>query len=145
MLACLYCLGKGKACSLEPPAEESCEADADRDLKEAGMAKVTASTSVAVVVQTAEAPEAMEEDEGSIIEPSPVPEVRTMGDHAEGMSQQLKQLERELMEVTDYVSPAAEEAVARALGESSDVQEVLGASATVGANTTEPETVPRQG
>jgi len=139
MLACLYCLGKGKACSLELPAEESCEADADRDLEEAGTAEVMASTSAAVVVQTAEAPEAMEEDEGSIIKPSPVPEVRTVGDHAEGVSRQLEQLERELMEVTDYVSPAAEEAVARALGESSDMQEVPGASAT------EPETVPRQG
>ena len=145
MLACLYCLGKGKACSLEPLAEESCKADTDADLEEAGTAKVMASTSVAVVVQTAEAPEAMEEDEGSIVKLSPVPEVRTMGDHAEGMSQQLKQLERELMEVTDYVSPAAEEAVARALGESSDVQEVPGASATARARAVEPGTVPRQG
>jgi len=139
MLACLYCLGKGKACSLEPPAEESCEADADGDLEEAGMAEVTASTSAAVVVQTAEAPEAMEEDEGSIVKLSPVPEVRTVGDHAEGMSRQLKQLERELMEVTDYTLPAAKEAVVRVLGESSDMQEVPGASAM------EPETVPRQG
>jgi len=140
MLACLYCLGKGKACSLEsPPAEESCKADADGDLEEAGMAEVTASTRAAVVVQTAEAPEAMEEDEGSIVELSPVPEERTMGDHAEGMSRQLEQLERELMEVTDHASPAAKEAVARALGESSDVQEVLGARAA------EPGTVLRQG
>jgi len=140
MLACLYCLGKGKACSLEsPPAEESCKADADGDLKEAGTAEVTASTRAAVVVQTAEAPEVMEEDEGSIVEPSLVPEERTVGDHAEGVSRQLEQLERELMEVTDHASPAAEEVVARALGESSDVEEVLGASAT------EPETVPRQG
>jgi len=145
MLACLYCLGKGKACSLELLAEESCEADVDGDLEEAGMAEVMVSTSTVVVVQTAEALEAMEEDEGSIIELSPVPEVRTVGDHAEGVSWQLEQLERELMEVTDYTSPAAEEAVARALGESSDVQEVLGASATVGASVTEPETVPRQG
>jgi len=147
MLACLYCLGKGKACSLEPPpAEESCKADADRDLEEAGAAEATVSTSAAVVVQTAEAPEAMEEVQatkeagGSIVKPSPVPEERAEGDHAEGMSRQQEQLERELREVTaDYAAPAAEEAVARALGEGSDVQEVPGASAT------EPETVPRQG
>jgi len=51
MLACLYCLGKGKACSLElPPAEESCKADADRDLEEVGAAEATVSTSAAVVV-----------------------------------------------------------------------------------------------
>ena len=109
------------------------------------MAEVTASTSAAVMVQTAEAPEAMEEDEGSIVKLSPVPEVRTMGDHAEGMSRQLEQLKHELMEVMDYASPAAEEVVARALGESSDVQEVPGASAMAGASTTEPEMVPRQG
>jgi len=89
MLACLYCLGKGKACSLEsPPAEEPCEADTDGDLEEAGTVKATASTSAAVVVQTAEAPEAMEEDGGSIVKLSPVPEERTKGDHAEGVSQQ---------------------------------------------------------
>jgi len=146
MLACLYCLGKGKACSLElPPAEESCKADTDGDLEEAGTAEVTVSTRAAVVVQTAEAPEAMEEDEGSIVKPSPVPEERTVGDHAEGVSWQLEQLERELMEVTNHVSPAAEEAVARAVGESSDVQEVPGASATARARAAEPGTVPRQG
>jgi len=147
MLVCLYCLGKGKACSLEPPpAEESCKADTDRDLKEAGVAKATISTSVAVVVQTAEAPEAMEEvqateeAEGSIVKPSPVPEERAEGDHTEGVLWQQEQLEHKLREVTaDYAMPAAEEAVARVLGESSDVQEVPGASAT------EPETVPRQG
>jgi len=146
MLVCLYCLGKGKACSLKsPPAEESCEADADGDLEEAGTAEVTASTRAAVVVQTAEAPEAMEEDEGSIVEPSPVPEERTVGDHAEGVSRQLEQLKRELMEVTDHASPAAEEAVVRVLGESSDMQEVPGASATARARAAEPGTVPRQG
>jgi len=146
MLACLYCLGKGKACSLEPlPAEESCEADTDGDLEEAGAAEATVSTSAAVVVQTAEAPEVMEEVQateakGSIVEPSPVPEERAEGDHAEGVSRQQEQLERELREVTaDYATPAAEEAVARALGEGSDVQEVPGASVP------EPETVPRQG
>jgi len=145
MLACLYCLGKGKACSLEPPAEESCKADVDGDLEEVGTAEVTASTSAAVVVQTAEAPEAMEEDKGSIVKPSLVPEERTVGDHAEGVSRQLEQLERELMEVTDYASPAAKEAVARALGESSDLQEVPGASAMARARAAEPGTVPRQG
>jgi len=41
--------------------------------------------------------------------------------------------------------PAAEEAVARVLGEVSDMEEVLGASAMVGASVTELETVPRQG
>jgi len=147
MLACLYCLGKGKACSLESPlAEEPHKADVDRDLEEAGMVKVMVSTSTAVVVQTAEVPEAMEEVQateeakGSIIKPSPVPEERAEGDHAEGMSRQQEQRERELREVTaDYTMPAAEEAVARALGEGSDVEEVPGASAT------EPEMVPRQG
>jgi len=147
MLACLYCLGKGKACSLESPlAEEPREADADRDLEEAGMVKVTASTSAAVVVQTAEVPEAMEEvqameeAEGSIVELSPVPEERAEGDHAEGVSWQREQRERKLREVTvDYVTLAAEEAVARALGEGSDVEEVPGVSVT------EPEMVPRQG
>jgi len=153
MLACLYCLGKGKACSLELlPAEESCKADMDRDLEEAGMAKAMVSTSAAVVVQTAEALEAMEEVQateeakGSIVELLPVLEERAKGDHAEGMLQQQEQLECELREVTaDYATPAAKEAVARALGESSDVQEVPGASATVGASAMEPETVPRQG
>jgi len=147
MLACLYCLGKGKACSLEsPPAEEPCEADADRDPKEAGTVKAMASTSAAVAVQTAEAPEAMEEDGGSIVELLPVPEERTEGDHAEGVSRQQEQLERELREVTaDYTTPVAEEAVARALGEGSDMEEVPGASTMAGVSATEPETVPRQG
>jgi len=62
MLACLYCLGKGKACSLEPLlAEESCEADGDGDVEEVGTGRATALTSMAVMVQTAEAPEVMEE------------------------------------------------------------------------------------
>jgi len=147
MLACLYCLGKGKACSLESlPAEEPRKADADGDLEEAGTVKVMASTSMAVVVQMAEVPEVMEEvqvmeeAEGSIVEPSPVPEERAEGDHAEGVSRQQEQQEHELREVTaDYAMLAAEEAVARALGEGSDMEEVPGASAT------EPEMVPRQG
>jgi len=153
MLACLYCLGKGKACSLESlPAEESCEVDVDRDLKEVGTAKVMASASAAVVVQTAEVPEAMEEVQateeakGSIIKLSPVPEERAKGDHAEGMSRQQEQRERKLREVTvDYATLAAEEAVVRVLGESSDMQEVLGASATVRVRVAEPGTVPREG
>jgi len=110
------------------------------------MAKVMASTSTAVMVQTAEALEVMEEVQmteeakGSITKPSPVLEERAEGDHMEGMLWQLEQLEHKLREVTvDYASPAAEEAVARVLGESSDVQEVLGASAA------ELEMLPRQG
>jgi len=147
MLACLYCLGKGKACSLElPPAEESCKVDMDRDLEEARVAEATVSMSTVVVVQTAEAPEAMEEVQateeakGSIVKLSPVPEERTEGDHVEGISRQQEQLKCELREVTaDYMMPVAKEAVARALGEGSDMEEVPGASAT------EPEMVPRQG
>ena len=80
--SCVYCLGKQKACSLNPLlAEESCEADTDRDLKEAGMVGATASTSAVVVVQTAEALEVMEEVKGSIIKPTPVLEERAKGDH----------------------------------------------------------------
>jgi len=147
MLACLYCLGKGKACSLELlPAEESCKADVDGDLEEAGTAKVTALMSAVVMVQTAEVLEVMEEVQateeakGSIVKPSPVPEERAEGDHMEGVSWQQEQLERGLREVTaDYMMPVAEEAVARALGEGSDMEEVLGASAM------ELEMVPRQG
>jgi len=151
MLACLYCLGKGKACSFEPPpAEESCEVDADGDLKEVGTVEATASMSAAVAAHAAGTLEAMEEvqvteeAEGSIVEPSPVPEERAEGDHVEGVSWQLEQLESELMDVTaEDMSPAAEEAVVRALGESPDVQEVLGVSAM--ARAAEPGMVPRQG
>jgi len=39
----------------------------------------------------------------------------------------------------------AKEAVARVLGEGSDMEEVLGASTMVRARATEPEMVPRQG
>ena len=133
-----------------PPAEESCKVDADGDLKDVGTVEAMASTSAVVEVQTAEAPEVMEEvqvmeeAEGSVVEPSLVPEE---GDHVEGVLQQLaqlEQLEHKLMEVTTgFASPAAEEAVERALGESLDVQEVSGASAMARAE--EPETVPRQG
>jgi len=107
-------------------------------------------TNTAIVVQAAEVPEVMEEvqvmgkAEGSIIKLLLAPEE---GDHMEGMLQQLvqlEQLEHELMEVTmGFTSPAAEEVVERALGESLDIQEVLGASTT--ARAAEPETVPRQG
>jgi len=121
-----------------------------------GTAEATGSTSEAVAVPTAEAPEAMEgvqatyEAEGSIVEPTPVPEEKAEEDHAEGMSRQREQFECELREATtDYASPAAEEAVARALGEDSDVQEVpessTAVSGTAGASGTEAETVPRQG
>ena len=41
--------------------------------------------------------------------------------------------------------PAAKEAVARALGEGLDMEEVLGASVTAGVSAMEPEMVPRQG
>ena len=119
------------------------------------------STSKAVAVPTAEAPEAMEgvqatyEAEGSIVKLTPVPEEKAEEDHAEGVLRQREQLERKVREATtDYTSLAAEEAVARALGEDSDVQEVLGASAMAtmaepvameGVRRTEEEMVPRQG
>jgi len=142
---------------LQPaPVIEAGDADGDGDIEEAGTAEATGSTSKAVAVPTAEAPEAMEgvqvtyEAEGSIIEPTPVPEEKAEEDHAEGVSQQREQFERKLREATtDYASPAAEEAVARALGEDSDMQEVpessTAASGTAGASVTEAETVPRQG
>jgi len=150
---CRICVKEDKDCIfLQPtPVIEAGEADTDRDLKEAGMAKAMGSMSKAAAVQTAEALEAMEgvqatyEAEGSIFESTPVPEERAEEDHTEGVLQQ-----RELREVTmDYTSPAAEEAVARVLGEDSDMQEVLesstAASGMAGASGTEPETVPRQG
>jgi len=127
-----------------PPAEELCKVDVDRDPKGVGMVEATVLMSVAVKVQTAEAPEVMEEAKGSVVKLSLVLEE---GDHTEGMSwqlAQLEQLEHKLLEVTTgYVSLAAEEAVERALGESLDVQEVPGVSAMARAE--EPETVPRQG
>jgi len=99
--------------------------------------------------------QATEGTEGSVVEPSPIPEERVEGDHAEGVSRQREQFERKLREATpDHASPAAEEAVARALGEDSDVQEVSGVSTTAtaaepvameGVRRTEEETVPRQG
>jgi len=133
------------------PVIEAGEVDRDGDVEEAGMAKATGSTSEAVVVLTAEAPEAMEgvqatyKAEGSIVKPMPVPEEKAEEDHAEGMLWQRKQFERELREATtDYALPAAEEAVARALGEDSDVQEVP-ESSTAASGMAGAETVPRQG
>jgi len=138
------------------PVIEAGDADTDGDVEEAGTAKATGSTSEAVVVPTVEAPEAMEgvqatyEAEGSIVKPTPVLEEKAEEDHAEGVSRQREQFEHELREATtDYASPAAEEAVARALGEDSDMQEVpessTVASGTAGVSATEAETVPRQG
>jgi len=138
---------------LQPtPTIEASEADTDGDAEEA-----VTNTAVA----TAEVPSAMEGvqvtegTEGSVVEPSPIPEERVEGDHAEGVSRQHKQFERELREATpDHASPAAEEPVARALGEDLDVQEVSGASAMAtaaepvameGVQRTEEEMVPRQG
>jgi len=147
---------------LQPmPIIEAGEADVDRDAEEARTADATGLMSKAVAVPTAEAPEAMEgvqamyEAEGSIVEPTPVPEEKAKEDHVEGVLQQREQLKRKVREATmDYTSLAAEEAVARALGEDSDAQEVSGASATAttaepvameGVRRTEEETVPRQG
>jgi len=138
------------------PVIEAGEADADADVEEGGTAKATGSMSKVVAVPTAEAPEAMEgvqatyEAEGSIVKPMPVPEEKAEEDHAEGVLRQRGQFERELREATtDYTSPAAEEAVVRALGEDSDVQEVpessTVASRMAGVSGTEVETVPRQG
>jgi len=123
------------------------------------MAKAMGSTSKAVVVLTAETPEVMEgvqatyKAEGSIIKQMPVPE-KAKEDHVEGMSWQCKQLKCEVREATmDYMLPAAEEVVVRALGEDSDMQEVPGATAMAtvaepvtmeGVQRTEEETVPRQ-
>jgi len=142
---------------LQPtPVIEAGDADADGGIEEVGMAKAMGSMSKAVAVPTAEAPEVMEgvqamyKAEGSIVKPTPVLEEKAEEDHAEGMSQQCEQFEHELREVTtDYASPAAEEAVARALGEDSDMQEVpelsTAASGMAGVSATEVETVPRQG
>jgi len=138
------------------PVIEAGEADADRDVEEVGTAKATGSMSKAVVVPTAEAPEAMEgvqamyEAEGSIVKPTPVPEEKAEEDHMEGMLRQCEQFECKLREATtDNASPAAEEAVARALGEDLDMQEVPESSTvvsvTAGVSATEAETVLRQG
>jgi len=138
------------------PIIKAGEADADVDVEEAGTADATGSTSKAVAVLTAEALEAMEgvqamyKAEGSIVKLTPVLEEKAKEDHAEGMLRQRKQFERDLREgTTDYTSLAAEEVVARVLGEDLDMQEALEsstvASGTAGASGMEPETVPRQG
>jgi len=134
------------------PAIEASEADADGDAEEA-MTNMAVAT--AEVPSAMEGVQAMEGTEGSIVKPSPIPEERVEGDHAEGVSRQREQFEHELREATlDHASPAAKEAVARVLGEDSDVQEVLGASAMAtmaepvameGVWRTEEEMVPRQG
>jgi len=155
---CRACVMADEDCIfLQPmPIIEAGEVDMDGDAEEARMANAMGLTSKAVGVLTAEAPEAMEgvqvmyEAEGSIVEPTPVPEEKAEEDHAEGVLWQCKQFERKLREVTmDYASLAAEEAVARALGEDSDVQEApessTAASGMAGVSGTEPETVPRQG
>jgi len=151
---CSACVKKDVVCIFPPPTPVigASEVDAEGDAKEAGasMAVATAGalTSMAGV-------EAAEETDGSVVEPSPMPEERAEGDHAEGVSRQREQFERELRVTSlDHASPAAEEAVARALGEDSDVQEVSGASATAavvdpdameGVRMIAGETVPRQG
>jgi len=160
---CRACVTADKDCIFLQltPIIEAGEADMDGDVEEARTANATGSMSEAVAVPTAEAPEVMEgvqatyEAEGSIVKPTPVPEEMAKEDHAEGVLQQCEQFERELREATmDYVSPAAEEAVARALGEDSDVQEVLELStaattaepvAMEGVRRTEEEMVLRQG
>jgi len=160
---CRACITADKDCIfLQPtPIIKAGEADVDRDAEEAGTADAMGSMSEAVAVPTAEAPEAMEgvqatyEAEGSIVKLTPVPEEKAKEDHAEGMLRQHKQFERELREATtDYASPAAEEAVARALREDLDIQEVPEPStvataaelvAMEGVQRTEEETVPRQG
>jgi len=151
---CRACVTADEECVFPQPtpAIEASEADADGDAEEAV-------TNMAVA--TAEVPSAMEGvqvtegTKGSVIELSPILEERVKGDHAEGVSRQCEQFERKLRETTlDHTSLAAEEAVARVLGEDSDVQEVSGASAMAtaaepvameGVQRTEEETVPRQG
>jgi len=155
---CRACVTADEDCIfLQPtPVIEAGDADADGDIEETGTVEATGSTSKAVAVPTAEALEAMEgvqvmhKAEGSIVELTPVPEEKAKEDHAEGVLRQCEQFECELREATtDYALPAAEEAVARALGEDSDVQEVpelsTAASRTAGASGTEAETVLRQG
>jgi len=155
---CRACITADEDCIfLQPtPIIEAGEADTDVDAEEAGTADAMGSTSKAVAVPTAEALEAMEgvqamyKAEGSIVKLTPVLEEKAKEDHAEGVLRQRKQFEHELREgTTDYTSLAAEEAVARALGEDLDMQEApessTVASGTAGASGMEPETVPRQG
>ena len=151
---CRICVNKDKDCIflLPTPVIAASEADMEGDAKEAGTSMVVA---VAEVPMAMEGIQVMEGTEGSIVKLSPMPEERAKGDHTEGVSWQHKQFEQELRVTSmDHALPAAEEAVVRALGEDSDVQEVLGASATAtaaepdameGVQRTTEETVPRQG
>jgi len=151
---CRACITADEECVFPQPtpAIEASEADADRDAKEAMMNTAVATVEVPSAMEGVQATEGTE---GSIIELSLIPEERVEGDHMEGVSQQHKQFERELREATpDHASLAAKEAVARVLGEDSDMQEVSGASAMAtaaepvameGVWRTEEETVLRQG
>jgi len=92
---CRICVKKDKDCVFPPPTPviAASEADVEGDAEEAGtsMAAATAGASTSTTgVQAAEG------TEGSIVEPSPMPEERAEGDHAEGVSQQHKQFEWEL-------------------------------------------------
>jgi len=151
---CRACVTADKECVFPQPmpAIEASEADVDRDAEEA----VTNMAVATVEVPSAmEGVQATEGTKGSVIELSLIPEERVEGDHMEGVLRQHEQFERELREATpDHASLAAKEAVARALGEDSDMQEVSGASAMAtvaepvameGVRRTEEETVPRQG
>jgi len=150
------------------PVIGASEVDAEGDAKEAGTS--TAVTTVGALMLTAGV-QAAEETNGSAIKPLPILEERAEGDHTEGVSPMLeeraegdhaegvlwqgKQFKRELRVTSlDLVLPVAEEAVARALGEDSDVQEVLRASTMVvavdldameGVRMTVNKTVLRQG
>jgi len=113
------------------PVVAASEADAEGDAEEAGMSMVAATAGVSMAI---EGVQAVEETKGSIVELSLMPEERAEEDHVEGVLRQCKQFKQELMVTsTDHASLAAEEAVARALGEDSDVQEVSRASATAAA------------
>jgi len=106
---CRACITADKECVFPQPtpAIEASEADTDGDAEEA-----VTNTAVA----TAEVPSAMEGvqategTKGSVVEPSPIPEERVEGDHAEGVLRQCEQFERKLREATpDHTSPAAKD------------------------------------
>jgi len=151
---CRLCIKKDVDCIflLPMPVIAASEADAEGDAKEAGTSMVAATAGASTVMAGVQA---VEETEGSVVKPSPMPEERAEGDHVEGVSQQHKQLKQELRVTSmDHVLLAAKEAVARALGEDLDVQEVSRASATAtaadpdamdGVWMTAEEMVPRQG
>jgi len=118
---------QGLCLPLPAPVIAASEADAEGDAEEAGASMVVATAGALMLMARAQA----EETEGSVIDPSPMPEERAEGDHVEGLSWQHKQFEWELRVTSvDHASPVAEEVVARALGEDSDVQEVSRVSAT---------------